>query len=95
MAEITCTFTRYAVVEDELEETTTDEPTTWFIENGWFYLGASAASARVDALTKAAEHDMGWSAQAGTAPVRVDGAWGGRNYPKIFVPADELKRVLL
>jgi hypothetical protein len=46
----------------------------------------------VDKIPEAIE-DGGWWAQAGTKPVCVDGAWGGRNYPAMFVDADELKRI--
>lgn len=35
----------------------------------------------------------GWWAQLGTRPVRVDGVWGGRNYPAMWVPPTDMRRL--
>lgn len=90
---IGCYVTRYSVVDGELEENTREEETTYEVERGWLFLFNSAASAEASVLKTCARESKDWGAQAGTAPVRVDGHWGGRNYPKIVVPAAELQRV--
>jgi hypothetical protein len=98
---IGCVVTRYKVqkihearADYELVQTTTAEDTSYRVENDYLYLGNSEASARLQVLEGLALNEMDWSAQAGTPPVKVDGYWGGRNYPKIVVPASELRRVL-
>jgi hypothetical protein len=74
---IRCTVTRYSVVGDRLVETTTEEETGYeVVTNGaderWLYLGNCAASARLEDLRDAIERYGGWSAQAGTPPVKVE-----------------------
>lgn len=92
-ASITCTVTRYAVVNGRLVETTADEQTSYRINDGWLYLGNSQASVRVESAREMAREEQEWCAQSGTPPVCVDGHWGGRNYPKIHVGVVELLRV--
>jgi hypothetical protein len=98
---IGCVVTRYKVQkihearsDYELVQETTAEDTSYRIEGDYLYLGNSEASARLQDLEGIAREGEDWSAQAGTPPVKVDGYWGGRNYPKIVVPAAELRRVL-
>jgi hypothetical protein len=79
---IRCTVTRYSVVDDRLVETTTEETTGYHVQplDGYLYLRNSAASARVSDLLAQAQRGQlerpgrhgGWSAQAGTPPVKVE-----------------------
>jgi hypothetical protein len=82
------------VRDEEIERRTAEEQTSYEIRNGWLYLGNSYASAEVDRLRRRALQGGDWSAQAGTEPIWADGCFGGRNYPRIVVPATELERVL-
>lgn len=77
---IRCTVTRYSVVDDRLVETTTEEETSYEIRRvladqqwrDYLYLRNSAASANVEDLRELVRFDRGWSAQAGTPPVKVE-----------------------
>jgi hypothetical protein len=71
---IRCTVTRYSVVDDRLVETTTEETTGYHVQplDGYLYLRNSAASARVSDLLAQAQRGQGWSAQAGTPPVKTE-----------------------
>jgi hypothetical protein len=91
---ISCIVTRYVVQQGELQERERVEETSYEVRDGWLYLGNSAASARIEYLRRRAQDELPWGAQFGTPPVRVDGYWGGRNYPNIVVEGSELARVL-
>lgn len=67
-----CTVTSYRVIDGELWEGVEETNTGFRIREGWLYLGNSAASAPVDDLLDGAREGRGWSAQAGTPPVKVE-----------------------
>lgn len=50
----------------------------------WLMLEVSYASMMMTAGSVRHTSQTGWLAQAGTRPVKVDGSWGGRNYPEMF-----------
>jgi hypothetical protein len=91
--------TNYRVENNEIRESTWVEERPFKVKESatregefWLYLGDGPQSMPVDKIPHAIEHG-GWWAQAGTKPVFVDGVWGGRNYPAMFVAADELYRI--
>lgn len=45
----------------------------------------------LDSLVDCCEKGRNWRMQSGTPPVKVDGTWGGRNYPDMFVENDQLQ----
>lgn len=85
-----CTVTRYDIIDGALREKTSKETTGYRIERGWLYLNNSAASAWLSDVLREARAGQGWSAQSGTPPVFLEGRWGGRVWPKIYVEADAL-----
>lgn len=57
----------------------------------WIYLDGGPCSMPVDRLAGAA--NLGWHVQSGTPPVCIDGEWGGRNYPRIYIPAEQVAKI--
>ena len=91
---IRCTVTRYRVLEDALHQDVRVEHTDFHVSDGWLYLHNSSASAPVENLLADARAGRGWTAQAGTPPVFVEGRWGGRVWPRIHVYAADLLKAL-
>lgn len=92
---ITVKITYYSVVGNALVEATYDEEKELHVydRDGVEWLGfvRGPQSMPFDRIDEAIRNG-GWSAQSGTPPVCVDGRWGGRNYPKMFINVDELQR---
>lgn len=91
-----CITTYYNIRNNALHETTREERTGYTLRKGgrnhelYLYLDNCSASAPLVSLLEGARKGKGWLAQAGAPPVRVDGKWVGRIWPKIYVDADAL-----
>lgn len=96
---ITCTVTRYEWDDktNAYNDVTQAEEARAYVDIGhdgklWIYLSLGAASIS-QANTREAIERGRWLAQDGTKPVCIDGRWGGRNYPEIWVEGNELARI--
>lgn len=53
--------------------------------------GPQGLSLSLDSLIDCCVKGRNWRMQVGTPPVKVDGFWGGRNYPNMLVMNDQLQ----
>lgn len=116
---VICRVTRYAVRNNQIQESTQNEETSVMVMTStndgqdWIMLGNCEGSMPLAKVQEAIDRG-GWYAQSGTKPVYSppcphpesaheccgrtcelpNGGWGGRNYPRIFVPAESLKTML-
>ena len=89
--------TRYYVKDDKIEEITTLKEGSFTLykrpNEMWLYLNGGPFSMQVTPKSIIRTNSNGWTAQVGTKPVKVDGIWGGRNYPTLFVPARSMTKI--
>lgn len=93
--------TRYYIRGNKVEEETGGQSGVFTVvdsstrkDERWLYLDGGPYSMPID--ERSIEHTSkdGWLAQAPTKPVYdPEEGWGGRNYPRIFVPAESMRLV--
>lgn len=60
----------------------------------WLQVVGGPQSIQLDAAVIGSLLVRGWQMQWGTEPVKVDGSWGGRNYPAFRLPASSCETIL-